>query len=178
MTHLFLKICQAFEAKKQLFINAGLEPVTHIDRYRGQPLNPEQFEYYPLPAIFIDWRISWVKSGKNYDGDLSLDFHVITHAASDASNIATSSFEGLKNITYHALIRAILDNLESQNTGKLLREGENPVEAGAVNYQMMRYRCNYSDPGFYENEYAEAFIKTLKINGKLVTKTTKGRQKG
>lgn len=168
MINLFLKIYQAFEDKKQMFLDAGLEPVLHLDKYRGQPLNPAQFEYYDIPAIFIDWRIVWSKSGKSYDGKLSLDFHVVTDATWDTSNVSTNHEAGLKTIVHHALIRSVLDDLQSENTSRLVRVDENPVDTGVVNYELLRYECNYSDPMLTGDEYIEVLIEALKISGQLV----------
>lgn len=170
MIHLFLKIYAAFEAKKQVFIDAGLEPIRHIDKYRGQPLNPAQFEYYDIPALFIDWRLTWEKVGKSYDGKLVLDFHLITDATWDTSNISTNHTDGLRNIVYHALVRSILDNLESENTSKLVRLDENPVDSGVINYELLRYECNYSDPMLSTDEYVDVLIEAIKIQGNLVKK--------
>lgn len=168
MINLFLKIYQAFEAKKQVFLDAGLKPVLHIDKYRGQPLNPAQFEYYDIPAIFIDWRVTWSKAGEHYNGALTLEFHVVTDATWDTSNVSTNVEAGLKTILHHGLIRSVLDGLESENTSKLIRIDENPVDTGVVNYELMRYECTYYDPKLSESEYIDTLIEALKITGNLV----------
>lgn len=172
MINLFLKIYEKFEEKKSLFLDAGLKPVLHIDKYRGQPLNPAQFEYYEIPAIFIDWRIQWSKTGKAYDGRLSLDFHVVTDATWDTSNVSTNHAEGLRTIVHHALIRSVLDDLQSENTSRLQRVDENPVDTGVVNYELLRYECNYSDPMLVGEDYAEVLIEALRIMGNLVRKSS------
>lgn len=168
MVHLFLKIYEAFEASKTVFEQAGLKPIAHIDKYRGQPLNPAQFEYYDLPALFIDWRITWEKVGKAYDGTVSLDCHLVTDATWDTNNLSTNKEEGLKNVVYHALVRSILDDLESEHTGKLKRIDENPVDTGVVNYQLLRYECPYSDPMLTGEEWIDVLIEALNLNGELI----------
>lgn len=168
MTDLFLKIYQAFEDNKGLFEALGLKPVTHIDKYRGQPLNPAQFEYFDLPAIFIGRRTIWTKQGRIYHGSPQLDFHVVTDATWDTSNISTNKEEGLKNVMYHTLIHYVLDDLESENTGKLKRLDDEPVDTGVVNYEVLKYECSYQDPMQSGREYVDGMIEKLKLNGKLV----------
>ncbi|MGY0034431.1 hypothetical protein [Pedobacter sp. NJ-S-72] len=153
-----------------MFIALNLEPIKHIDRYRGQPLNPEQFEYYDLPAIFIARSIPWEKVGRSYKGNVMLEFHLVTDATWETSNIATSAAEGLKHVMFHKLVQYVLDDIESENTGKLQRVDNQPVDTGVVNYEVLRYQCMYEDPMITGIEYVEAMIEKLKINGKLITK--------
>ena len=167
MIALFKKIYEVFEANKALFEDLGLEPIKHIDRFRGQPLNPAQFEYYDLPAMFIERRLVWNKVGKSYQGKLSLGFHVVTDATWDTSNISTDSEAGLKNVMYHTLVQYLLDDLESENTSKMSRVDNEPVDTGVVIYEMLRYECNYYDPMYTGPEYAEAMIEKLNLVGRL-----------
>lgn len=167
MIELFKKIYEVFETNKALFEELGMEPIKHIDRFRGQPLNPAQFEYFDLPAMFIERRVSWTKIGKSYDGRLSLGFHIVTDATWDTSNISTSNEQGLKTVMYHTLVQYLLDDLESENTSKLIRVDNEPVDTGVVIYEMLRYDCTYYDPMLTLPEYLEAMIEKLNINGKL-----------
>ncbi|WP_367867882.1 hypothetical protein [Pedobacter sp. WC2423] len=168
MTELFLKIYQAFDDNKALFLELGLEPVKHVDKYRGQPLNPAQFEYYDIPAIFIGRKTEWTKVGKSYKGKTMLEFHVVTDATWDTSNISTNKEEGLKNVMYHQLVHYVLDDLETENTGKLQRLDDEPIDTGVVNYEVMKYECAYNDPMITGEEYVYLMIEKLKIAGKLV----------
>lgn len=168
MITLFLKIYEAFEASKELFIEAGLPPIKFIDKYRGQPLNPAQFEFYELPAIFIDYKVKWEKVGRAYDGTVGLEFHIVTDATWDTSNISTNNVEGLKNSVNHALIRSVLDDLESENTTKLQRSEEYPVDSGVVVYNKMEYKCVYSDPMLTGREYVDVLIEAIKVYKNLV----------
>ncbi|HMI03072.1 MAG TPA: hypothetical protein VK541_11355 [Pedobacter sp.] len=169
MINLFLKIYNAFEQNRALFEALELPPVEHIDKMRGQPLNPEQFEYYPQPAIFIGWKIAWTKAGKFWNGLLTLEFHVVTDPTWDTSNISTSKAEGLKNVLYHTVVRYVLDDLESENTGKLQRIDEEPLDTGVVNYNVLRYQCSYRDP-MSSGEDFEGIIEKLVISGVLKRK--------
>jgi hypothetical protein len=168
MIELFTKIYETFAEKAQTFTTLGLKPIEFIDRYRGQPLNPEQFEYYPLPAVFIDWKIKWEKAGQVYNGNVELDFHLVVDPTWDTSNVSTNYLEGLKFILYETAVRSVLDNLSCEVTSKLKRIDENPVDTGVVNYHVMRYECTYFDPGIIGTQYIEAIIEKLKLAGYLV----------
>ncbi|MNZ94144.1 hypothetical protein D3C78_1132450 [compost metagenome] len=131
-------------------------------------MNPAQFENYDLPALFVDWTIKWEKSGKTYNGSVALDFHLVTDATWDTSNISTNHVEGLKNELYHVLTRSILDDLEGEDTSKLKRADENPIDTGVVNYHVLRYTCEYYDPMLSGPEYIEATIEAIKVAKQLV----------
>lgn len=167
MIDLFLKIYKAFDDNKALFESLGLEPIKHIDKFRGQPLNPAQFEYYEIPALFIGRRTVWTKVGRTYQGTPNLEFHLVTDPTWDTSNISTNNEEGLKNIMYHDLVHYILDDLESENTGKLKRIDDEPVDTGVVNYEVLRYECTYQDPTVTPGKYAEIMLEKLNLIGKL-----------
>lgn len=167
MIDLFIKIYEVFKNNHALFENLGLEPVRHIDFYRGQPLNPEQFEYYDIPALFMDWKITWDKAGRVYKGIVSVDFHLVTDATWDTSNVSTNHLEGVKIVLYHTLVRSVLDNIETEDTSKLKRIDENPIDTGVTNYHLLRYQCEYSDPMLTGEQYIEATIEKLKLIGHL-----------
>jgi hypothetical protein len=61
-----------------------------------------------------------------------------------------------------------LDNLSTPVSSKLLREDENPVDTGVINYNVMRYKCKYYDPYVIGSDYLEATIEKLILSGKLV----------
>lgn len=170
MDKLFLKIYEEFTSKASVFTELGLDPIKTIDMFRGQPLNPEQFEYFELPALFIDWRIVWTKAGKTYNGEAGLDFHLVTDATWDTSNISTNRVEGLRKVIYHTLVRAVLDNLDSENTGKLQRADETPVDTGVVNYHLLKYTCTYYDPYTIGPDYIYALAEELRLSGVLIQK--------
>lgn len=169
MDKLFLKIYQVFDENQSLFTEAGLEPIRHIDKYRGQTQNPEQFELYDIPAMFIDYRISWQRDGRVYNGILELDFHIVTDATWPTSNLSTNKNEGLKAIQYIQLARELLDNLSSENTGKMLRLSEQPMDADVVSYHVLRYTCNYYDTTITGKKYASTTPEDVDLSGKLKT---------
>lgn len=146
MKSFFKKICQAFQDNEALFTDAGLPAVKTIDKYRGQPLNPQQFELFELPAVFVGWSISWQKKGKFYEGLATLQFHVMQDATWEISNVATNQEEGLKQVVFIETLRLILDELESENTSKMTRADDLQADADVAIYDILTYTCNYYSP--------------------------------
>lgn len=141
-----LKLYQAFEDSKPDFTAAGLEPVAFIDRFRGQPLNPEQYEYFPLPAIFIGRSIQWVQAGNVYNGALMLDFHLVSEPTWEMSNISTNREEGLKYYRWVNQVRKVLDKFSSEETANLQRSNDREIDTGVTIYEVIAYTTTLYAP--------------------------------
>lgn len=170
MQELILKLYDTFEGAEDLFTAAGLVPVRCMDLYRGQPQAPEQFEYYDLPALFFDFSISWSLEGKYYNGLLTLDVHVVTDATWDTGNISTNKLEGLKKTTFIEMVRRLLDGVSTNESSKLKRVAERPMEAAVTNYHVLTYNCNYYDPHPVGTPLQDALPEGMILDGKLVKK--------
>lgn len=158
-------IYQEFENNKQKFIDAEVPAVKTMDRYRGQPLNPEQFEYYELPAIFIERSIAWERDGQVYNGVLLLRFHVVMEPTWDTSNIGTNNEDGLNYGTFLDCTREVLDNMRRPYISTLFRTSDEPVDTGVIVYETLGYQCMYYgnttiDP-HYEDTPAPENVKIL-----------------
>ena len=167
MEKFFISVYDAFDAAKQLFIDAGLKPIQHIDKYRGQPAEPTQFEYFELPALFIDWNMKWERAGKTYNGTVNLEFHLLTDATWSTANISTNRVAGLKSVVYLTLVRYVLDRVKSDNTGPLIRAEDTPIETEVTNYHLLKYNAPYYDPGTTNPDYIYVLIEELKLSGYL-----------
>ena len=171
MDKLFIKaVYDAFTAAAETFTDMELPPVAHIDKFRGQPLTPEQFELFELPAVFIAMRCNWVKSGRSYNGEMVVDFHIVQDATWETSNIATNLDEGLKQIDFLTACRRVLDNLTSPNTGKLNRITDNQMDTGVSIYDVLTYGGTYSDPVISETKKYITVTPDISITGELVKK--------
>ncbi|TAG31895.1 MAG: hypothetical protein EAZ35_02265 [Sphingobacteriia bacterium] len=146
MELLIKKIYEVFQANQAVFLQAGLEPVQTIDLFRDQPLNPEAFEYFATPALFLGFAINWERNGHNYTGKAVLDVHVVIDSPFDGvANNFTNHEEALKKVFYYKIVKAVLDNLESAETNKLIRASERPVDTGVIVYNIISYECNIYD---------------------------------
>ncbi len=63
----------------------------------------------------------------------------------ETANLHDNNLKGLDIIRYSQTVHQILNKLESENTWKLERTGETPVDAQGVNYQVIFYRCRIVD---------------------------------
>lgn len=140
---LYNDLYQEFESNKQKFIDAGVPHVKFMERYRGQPLNPQQFEYYDLPAIFIERSIAWERDGQVYNGVLLLRFHIVYEPTWDTSNISTNKDEGMKYYAFVDCVREVLDNFRRAYISTMYRTSDEPVDTGVILYETLGYQCMY-----------------------------------
>lgn len=167
----FLKALNAhFEANQDAFTDQGFAPIATIDKYRGQPIDPQKFDLFPLPAMFINRSITWVLEGKYYTGTMSLEFHLVQDATYPTESFATNIDEGLKQYRYLQIVRSLLDGFESMYTSKLQRVQEVPVDADVVIYDMLTYQCNYYEPLPVGKKYTDTTGDNVTVDGKIVRK--------
>lgn len=164
------RVYQIFQDNNQQFVDLGLEPVRTLDKYRGQTTNPEAFEFFETPAIFIATSIDWRKEGKIYRGTADIDFHIVQEAPWATGNIYTGFEEALKKSYYHLMCHAILDDLESESTGKLLRINDRDIDTGVVAYNVLKYQCEYYGANFGVGDTVEVADAILQITGKKLVK--------
>jgi len=144
MLLLLQKIYELFELEenKQLLIDAGLQPIATIDLYRGQTLNPEQFEFYATPALFLQWKIRWNKRSvskvKNGIGELIV--HVVSDApVAETGSIFTNYNEALAKVMGYQTINEILQGCTTEMNSGLDLVDEYPVDTGVMAYQVQVY---------------------------------------
>lgn len=163
---LFLDLYEAFENAAPAFNVAGVKPVKFLDRYRGQPLNPEQFEYYDLPAIFIDRSVVWSREGQVYNGTLQLRFHCVTDPTWDTSNIATNKEAALEYFNWLDKVREVLDNFRACYCSSLFRTTDEAIDTGVVLYEVLGYQCEYYGSTKINPTYESAYPESVKITGR------------
>ena len=160
MENLYLKICQRIKERADLFITNNLPPVNYIDLYRGQPLAPERFELYDLPALFLEYNINWESNL------LTLNVHVVTDQTHSTASISPNRLTGLQIFTLYKVVKQLLNGLSSETTGKLKLTGERPAEADVVNYQILDFTCSIEESEL-EEKFAQGTIEKLTIKKKL-----------
>ncbi len=155
MDKLYLKILERIDEKQDLFISNNVPVIKYIDLYRGQPLAPERFELFDLPALFLEYSINWETN------ILSLGVHVVTDQTHSTSSISPNKMSGLEIITLYNVIKEVLKELSSKHTGKLKLVGERPAETDVVNYQILDFTCSIEEVTL-EASYQEGIIGTIK----------------
>lgn len=132
-----LELYKLIDANKGEFEKRGLNGDFFIDVYRSQPLEPELYEYFSLPAIFVDYIMQG--QGKKEPRLITLTLHVVTDEMPDASNISEQKDEGVKRFLYHLLLQKILEGSKLGKTTSLNFVTENIIDAPVINYHLQSY---------------------------------------
>lgn len=133
----FLKLSELFANNQSKFTQIGLEAKFFIDVYRSQPLDPSLYEYFTLPAIFVDYKMTG--QGKNQPRLITLTLHIITDEMPDASNISDLQQDGLKRFLYATTIQQLLEGSTLGNTTPLKFIAEDIIDAPVINYHTQVY---------------------------------------
>jgi hypothetical protein len=171
MKELYKRIYELFAANQQLFIDAGLQPVATIDRWRNQTTNPERFDIYPLPALFVGYRTQWDKPGRNYRATHSIDVHVVLDEPWHTGNIYTGYEDALEKLMYYELVDQLLDGLViTQNFAPLQKEADVPVDTGVICYTILSYTTTI-EKAPADKQYIIVNDVTVNITGKSLVKS-------
>jgi hypothetical protein len=165
-----LDLYKVIKKGKNLFNKHHLNSYFFIDVYRSQPLEPELYEYFSLPAIFVDYQM--VGQGKNKPRLITLILHVVTDEMPDASNISLNKDTGLKRFLYHTILQKILEGTVLAKGTPLKFVSENIIDAPVINYHTQTYEFE----SYLENlegtpkDIELGMIELLKLQGNLVQK--------
>lgn len=162
-----LKMYKLFEENKEKFKKYDLSSDFFIDVYRSQPLDPENYEYFSLPAIFVDYDIQG--QGKGKARLVTMTLHIITDELPDASNISLQQDTGLKRFLYHYIIQDLLESNRLGNTSALKFISENIVDAPVINYhnQVYQFEAYLEDLAGTPEEIEYGMIEFIKLKGRL-----------
>ncbi|MCT4640398.1 MAG: hypothetical protein N4A72_22060 [Bacteroidales bacterium] len=155
MDKLYTKIVDTLDENKAFFIKKGCTPIQHIDLYRGQPIAPDRFEIFNLPALFLEYAIDWQREV------LTLSVHVLVDPVADSSSISPNRLQAMEIFSLYKLIKHFLNDLSSENTGKLKLTSERPVESDIINYQILEFECTI-EREYYNTSHEEISIKDVK----------------
>jgi hypothetical protein len=133
-----LEFCKIINDNKQKFSNKGLSGDFFIDIYRSQPQEPELYEYFSLPALFVDY--SMQGQGKNQPRLVNLSLHILTDEMPDASNISDQQQAGLNRFLYLIMLQSILEGCRLGKTSTLEFLTETIIDAPVVNYHVQTYQ--------------------------------------
>ena len=132
-----LELYHRFETNSAKFTEKGLLPISFIDVYRSQPLEPELYEYFPLPAIFVDYAMQG--KGINQPRIITMSLHIVTDAMPDASNISAQKSAGINRFMYNLLIQQLLEGCRLGKTTTLKFQTEQPIDIAVANYHTQTY---------------------------------------
>ncbi len=132
-----LELYNKIEGASNKFTEVNLPPFAFFDIYRSQPLQPELYEYFPLPAIFVDYTMRG--QGVNQPRIVTMTLHIVTDEMPDASNISEQKNEGVKRFMYNLLLQEILDGSKLGKTTALSFVNEEVIDAPVINYHTQSY---------------------------------------
>ncbi len=164
-----LSLYETIEQNKSKFEDLGLNGDFFIDVYRTQPFQPELYEYFSLPALFVDYQMTG--QGKNKPRLITLTLHIVVDELPDTSNISDQKEDGLQRFTYCLLLQDILEGCKLDKSSQLRFISENIIDEQVVNYHTQIYEFEiYLDDmlGNAERIYGE--FERLNIFGNLVKK--------
>lgn len=161
-----LELYNLIESNKTLFEAHNLSGDFFIDTYRSQPQEPEQYEYFSLPAIFVDYTMQG--QGRNQPRLVTMILHIVTDEMPDASNKSPQKKDGLNCLLYNLLLQQILEGSKLGNTKALQFISENPVDEAVANYHMQSYEFEaYLSDMADDVECVLGEFERLNIYGKL-----------
>lgn len=147
--------------------NANVPRCKFVDLYRGQYLNWEGFDSFPLPAVLFEFNIT---HNNNDIATATITLHICYEQPQDTSSISRTKENALKFFDFVDVTFKLLQDLESEHTGKLELVSEEMVKDDAiVNVHLLTYTCQYSGrESIEESKYECVKGENLEINGGLV----------
>lgn len=139
----------------------------YIDLYRGQYLDWENYDTFPTPAVFFEFSVSHDRKKST----ATVTFHLCYEQKRDSSSIGRSRDKALAFFDYINVTHALLDCLESEETGKLSLIAEETVKQGnVVDVHTLTYECSYNRTAVViEPKYTYVEGEDVELDGGLVT---------
>lgn len=162
MKAFYSKLIETFQREeiKDIYRTKGVDYPRFIDLYGGQDMDPESFEIYPHPAIFVTWTIDH----RQKPSLVTVTFRLCFEQYRDTSNIGRNTAEALKFLDYVDITDDILRKFESPDTGKLTPATEElNIEPIVTDQYILTYNCSYRNKKISQDasgEYDEITVKS------------------
>lgn len=162
MKAFYSKLIETFEKAeiRDKYSSQGVDYPEFIDLYGGQDLNPESFEIYPYPAIFVTWSIDH----RQKPSMVTVTFRLCFEQYRDTSNLGHNTEEALKFLEYVEITDNILRTFESPDTGKLEAATEElNIEPIVTDQYILVYNCSYKNKKITpetKGEYNDITVKS------------------
>jgi len=165
MKEFYKKLIETFtkEETMDLYRTKGIDCPKFIDLYAGQDLDPESFDLYPCPAIFVSWTIDH----RQKPAQANVTFRMCYEQMRDTSSIGKNTAEALKFIDFIEITDGILETFETEHTGKLNAATEElNLEPIVVDQFVLTYNCSYTKKA---REKLTGSVEDIKIKTGLFT---------
>ncbi|MCV9929506.1 hypothetical protein OIU83_17730 [Flavobacterium sp. LS1R49] len=164
-----LELYRVIEAEKAKFETKNLNGNFFIDLYRSQPVDPELYEYYSLPALFVNYTNTG--QGKDKPRLIQMTLHLVIDEEEDASNVAPNKVLGMNRFIYVGLLQEILEGRKLGTSSPLKFISEVPVDNPVADYHILVFEFESYARDLIETpvfEFGE--FETLDLKGKLKQK--------
>ena len=145
MENLYKKIIETLTSaeNKQNFRAVGLKPVKLVDEYEGQYFQPEMFEGLVLPAVLVEWDVTYAKQSD--PGLASVNIHIMYELPEHADSHNPNIDRALKRFDFYVKVYKMINGLESENTGKLQLVSEGGLKEPAITkVHIFGFTCSYA----------------------------------
>lgn len=163
MKAFYKKLVETFtkEETKDLYRTKGVDCPKFIDLYAGQDLDEDSFDVYPCPAIFVSWGIDY----RQKPAVANVSFRLCYEQMRDTSSLGKNTEEALKFLDFIEITNNILENFESECTGKLNPATEElSLEPVIVDQFLLTYNCTYMKKA---REQVTGSVENIKIKSGL-----------
>ncbi len=141
-TKILTQLRAVITENEQRFLDLKLEPIQCIDIDYGQIQNPEKFELYTLPAIFIKTQIER-ESRRNFKALVQVLFAANTPSYTTEDEIVAAADIPIYHYRYQKLIRELIESLSDLGL-EFISDEELDIEA-----------VHFVTTQFYEMHYEE-----------------------
>lgn len=123
---------------RAIYVQKGVSGCKFVDLFRGQYLNWEDFDTFPLPAVLFEFTIDHINN------TATVTLHLCYEQPMDTSSISRSKAAALKFFDFVEGTKEILTGLEGVRSGKLeLSTEEMAKDDAIVNVYLLSYTCSY-----------------------------------
>ncbi|WP_271782211.1 hypothetical protein [Aquimarina algiphila] len=148
---------------KTAYAQSSVAACKFVDLYRGQYLNWEAFDTFPLPAVLFEFGVNYDSKG---EGTATITLHLCYEQLQDTSSITRTRDNALKFFDFVTVTNTLLSELESQHTGKLQLVSEETIKDDAiVNVYLLTFSSRYNGRNTEKYKYVNG--EELKVNGKI-----------
>lgn len=138
---IFTKIQQSFTDNITLFNNYKLEPIRSFDIDYGQIRNPELFEVYPTPSVFIKTMLKR-QDKQHFIATVQILLAIDMPHYTDQSELLLQNTVPLNHYRYQKVIRQCV---ESTNMGLLFISDEEIDTENVLFFAIQTYEAYYTE---------------------------------
>lgn len=151
MNKIYKAIIDRLHNNETFFTNADLEPVRHIDKYRGQYDTPQEHEAFAVPAVFVRWAATWKDLSVGVQqGTINLELHIVLENNYSAAAGSSDLEQALKIDEYYSRVNALIHGLKGEQFSALKRRTDQPDNQPTnVLAHITTYECTYTDDSAY-----------------------------